>query len=142
MAHKKKNQLSPLEDKVMQTVWDGGSVTAEDVRKALAKSDHKSQPLKDSTVRTILRRLEEKGFVKHTTQGRTYVYSPKVASQIVATDAVRGIIERFCDGSVEDLLVGMVDNEIVSADKLKKLAERIAKAEAAQKRKRRSQGES
>jgi predicted transcriptional regulator len=54
---------------------------------------------------------------------------------------VRGIIERFCAGSVENLLVGMVDSELVSADKLKGLADKIAKAEAAQGRKRQSQGE-
>lgn len=132
MARKKNPRLSPLENTVMNVLWDRQSATAEDVRAALAKS----QPLKDSTVRTILRRLGEKGFAEYTVEGRTYVWSPKVASQHVATDAVRGIIERFCDGSVEDLLVGMVDDEIVSADKLKKLADRIAKAEAAQKRKR------
>jgi predicted transcriptional regulator len=132
MARNKKPDLSPLENRVMNVLWDRGTATAEDVRSGLAAS----QPLKDSTVRTILRRLEEKGFVSHATEGRTYVYSPVVAPQSVASDAVRGIIERFCDGSVEDLLVGMVDSELVSADKLKKLADRIAKAEAAEKRKR------
>ena len=131
MARKNKNPLSSLENKVMQIVWDRGTVTAEDVRNTFSSS----QPIKDSTVRTVLRRLEEKGYVKHTVEGRTYVYAPKVASRSVATDAVRGIIERFCDGSVEDLLVGMVDDELVSAEKLKKLAAQIAKAEAAEKRK-------
>lgn len=135
MARKKKNPLSPLENKAMNVVWDRGSATAEDVRIALEKLD-KKQPIKDSTVRTVLRRLEEKGYVKHTVEGRTYVYSPKVASRSVATDAVRGIVERFCDGSVEDLLVGMVDDELVSADKLKELAAKIAKAEAAEKKRR------
>lgn len=118
----------------MNALWQRGTATAEDVRNDLAGA----RPLKDSTVRTVLRRLEEKGFARHTTEGRTYVYSPTVASQSVATEAVRGIIERFCDGSVEDLLVGMVDSEIVSADTLKKLADRIAKAEADQNRKRSS----
>ena len=135
MARKKKNPLSPLENKAMNVVWDRGSATAEDVRIALEKLD-KKQPIKDSTVRTVLRRLEEKGYVKHTVDGRTYVYSPKVASRSVATDAVRGIVERFCDGSVEDLLVGMVDDELVSADKLKELAAKIAKAEAAEKKRK------
>lgn len=135
MARKKKNPLSPLENKAMNVVWDRGSATAEDVRIALEKLD-KKQPIKDSTVRTVLRRLEEKGYVKHTVEGRTYVYSPKVASRSVATDAVRGIVERFCDGSVEDLLVGMVDDELVSADKLKELAAKIAKAEAAEKKRK------
>ena len=130
MARKKKNSLSPLENRVMQVIWQQGSVTAEDVRAALSSS----QTIKDSTVRTVLRRLEDKGYVRHTTEGRTYVYSPKVASRSVATDAVRGIIEGFCGGSVEDLLVGMVDDELLSANKLKQLAAKIAKAENAEKR--------
>ena len=133
MARKQKNPLSPLENKAMKVIWDRGAATAEDVRIALVALD-KKLAIKDSTVRTVLRRLEEKGYVKHTVDGRTYVYSPKVASQSVATDAVRGIIDRFCDGSIENLLVGMVDDELVSADALKQLAAKIAKAEAAEKK--------
>lgn len=132
MAKRDKLRLSPLESKVMNVVWSNGVVTADDVRAALARS----RPLKDSTIRTILRRLEDKGFLDHTVQGRTFHYSSKVAPQNVASNAVRGIIDRFCEGSVENLLVGMVDSELVSAESLKGLAEKIAKAEAAQKRKR------
>ena len=90
--------LSGLENKVMRVVWRQGQATAEVVRAALVDSDD----LKDSTVRTILRRLEQKGYVTHQTAGRTYVYSPTVAQRNVAADAVRGIIQRLCDGSVED----------------------------------------
>ncbi len=122
MPRKKKPALSNLENKVMGIVWEHGQVTAELVRTELAEA----QPMKDSTVRTILRRLEEKGYVRHTTEGRTYVYSPTVASQNVAADAVGGIIERFCNGSVEDLLVGMVDRNVVSPAELQELAKRIA----------------
>ena len=127
-----KNRLSPLENRVMNVIWNRGTATAEDVRIALQVE----QPIKDSTVRTILRRLEEKGYVSHTIDGRTYVYAPMVAPRNVATEAVQGIIERFCDGSVEDLLVGMVDDEILTAETLKVLAARIAKAQAAEKRKK------
>ena len=133
MARQRKNQLSPLENKVMNVLWSQSPVTAEDVRSTLSS---KSRPVKDSTVRTILRRLEDKGYVKHTVDGRTYIYSPTIESQNVATDAVRGIIERFCDGSVEDLLVGMVNGDVVSADKLKELAQRIAKSEQQRKRRK------
>ena len=132
MVRKKKNPLSPLENKVMNVIWERGTATAEDVRSALESS----QAIKDSTVRTVLRRLEEKGYVNHTVDGRTYVYSPKIGSRSVATEAVRGIIDRFCHGSIEDLLVGMVDDELVSADKLKQLAANIAKAEAAEKKRK------
>jgi predicted transcriptional regulator len=132
MARKKKAQLSALESTVMDVVWAEGQVTAEAVRIELEKT----QQLKDSTVRTILRRLEEKGYVEHDVDGRTYVYRPRVQSQHVATDAVRGIIDRFCGGSVEDLLVGMVDDKILSPDKLKELAKKIAAAEAKLRKKR------
>jgi predicted transcriptional regulator len=114
--------LSGLENKVMRVVWLEGQTTAEMVRAALAESDN----LKDSTIRTILRRLEQKGYVSHQTEGRTYVYRPAVAQRNVAADAVRGIIQKLCNGSVEDLLLGMVDREVVSSDTLQRLAERIA----------------
>jgi predicted transcriptional regulator len=121
MPGKQKPALSELENKVMGLVWEHGRATAELVREKLEGS----QPIKDSTVRTILRRLEQKGYVRHVSEGRTYVYSPTVASQNVAVEAVRGIIERFCNGSVENLLVGMVDSQVVSPHKLQELAGRI-----------------
>jgi BlaI family transcriptional regulator, penicillinase repressor len=114
--------LSGLENKVMRVIWQHGQATAEVVRTALAATGI----LKDSTVRTILRRLEQKGYVSHQAEGRTYVYTPTVAPGSVAADAVRAIIQRFCNGSVEDLILGMVDREVVSADTLHELAQRIA----------------
>lgn len=137
MPRKKKPRLSPLENTVMQVVWQRQEVIAEEVRTQLANR----WPMKDSTVRTILRRLEEKGYVKHMVRGRTYVYRPKVPSQSVATDAVRGIVDRFCDGSIETLLVGIVDNELITVEKLQRIAERIAEAEAPQERPRSSRGD-
>jgi predicted transcriptional regulator len=121
MPRRETPPLSPLENAVMRVIWSHGRATAEDVRASLASA----QPMKDSTVRTILRRLEEKGYATHKAEGRTYVYSPRIESRNVAIDAVRGIIDRFCQGSVEDLLLGMVDSEIVSPAKLRELAARI-----------------
>ena len=133
MARRRKPELSQLESKVMDIVWSLENATAEDIRLTLEKE----QAIKDSTVRTILRRLEEKGYVEYEVDGRTYVYRPQVQSHHVATDAVRGIIDRFCDGSVENLLVGMVDDKLLTPDKLRELAEKIAEAEAGEKRARR-----
>ncbi len=117
----------------MNVVWARHNATADDVRNAISTKSH---PVKDSTVRTILRRLEDKRYVRHEVDGRTYVYLPIVRPQSVATDAVRGIIERFCGGSVEDLLVGMVNDDVVSADTLKELAQRIAESEPPRKRRK------
>jgi predicted transcriptional regulator len=122
MPASEKPQLSRLENLVMSVVWNAGSATADLVRTKLASR----QVMKESTVRTILRRLEVKGYVRHVTEGRTYVYSATSPPRNVAADAVRSIIDRFCNGSVEDLLVGMVDREVVSPELLQKLAQRIS----------------
>lgn len=122
MASEPKTPLSDLENKVMTVVWSSGEATADAVRVALEPW----RSLKDSTIRTVLRRLAEKGYVRHVTEGRTYLYSPTQPAPSVAADAVRGIIERFCNGSVEALLMGLVDREVVSPETLEKLAKRIA----------------
>ena len=106
----------------MEIVWERGSVTAEEVRTSLAER----HPMKESTVRTILKRLEEKEYVKHRVDGRTNVYSGLDAPQNVAAKAVRQIIERFCGGSVEQLLIGMVANDVLDEQELQRLAQRIA----------------
>ena len=95
--------LGNLEREVLQLVWANAPVTAETVRERL------SRPLKESTVRTVLRRLEEKGYVTHTVDGRTYVYDAAEPRGRVAAKAVRRIVDWICNGSVEEVLVGMVD---------------------------------
>jgi BlaI family penicillinase repressor len=127
-AKKPRKPLSELEHLVMETVWQRDSVTTEDVRAALAER----HPMKESTVRTVLSRLEEKGYVKHRVDGRTNVYSGQDAPDNVAAGAVRQIIERFCGGSVEQLLVGMVNNDVVDEKELQRLAQRIARRKRGQ----------
>ncbi len=120
---KDKKPLSALEHLVMAVVWDRGSTTGEEVREALA-SRH---PMKESTARTVLTRLEDKGYLTHSVDGRTNVYRGVDAPQSVAAGAVRQIIERLCGGSVEQLLIGMVDDEVLSERELQRLAQKIAK---------------
>ena len=117
-----RKRLSDLEHLVMDVVWHRTSCTSEDVRAALAER----HPMKESTARTMLKRLEEKGYVRHRVEGRTNVYSGIDAPQSVAAKAVRQIIDRFCGGSVEQLLVGMVNDEVVDERELERLAQRIA----------------
>ena len=122
--------LSPLETEVMKVVWARETTTADDVRLALLKE----RELKDSTIRTLLRRLESKGYVEHETEGRTFVYKPRVEEHHVASQQVRGIIDRFCSGSVENLLVGLVDDQLLSPETLRDLADRIDAAEQEQRK--------
>lgn len=98
-------------------------MTAEQVREAL------DRPLKDSTIRTVLRRLEEKGYLAHTVDNRTFLYRPAESQQRVAGRAVKRIVDWFCDGSVEALLVGMVDSKVLDRAELQRLADHIAIAQ-------------
>ncbi len=126
-----KKPLGPLETAVMQIIWERGQATSEDVRTALSPDDHK-----ESTIRTILRRLEVKEYLEHDVDGRTFVYRARVKPQSVASRQVCGILERFCKGSVEKLLIGMVDDEVITAAKLRELADRISQRDLPAKEKR------
>jgi predicted transcriptional regulator len=84
------------------------------------------RPLKDSTIRTILRNLEEKGYVTHAVDGRTFIYRAVDTARNVAVQAAEQLIDRFCGGSVEELLVGLVDNQVLKPNELRRLAEKIA----------------
>lgn len=113
----------------MNHVWAHGPVTAEACREALAAS----WPMKESTIRTVLRRLEAKGYVTHTVDGRAYLYRAVHAPVTVATRAVRSLIDRFCGGSAEALVMGMVDDEVLGPKELERIQRRIAQARKAKK---------
>ena len=115
-------ELGDLERDVMQLVWAHAPITAESVREKLARR------LKESTVRTVLRRLEDKGYVRHIVDGRTYVYHAAQPRGRVAAKAVQRIVDWFCNGSIEEVLVGMVDSAMLDQRQLRMLADKVAKA--------------
>src|SRR5246127_4541189 len=121
--------MGEVEQSVMDYIWIHGPSTAEACREALASA----RPMKDSTIRTVLRRLEEKGYVTHHVEGRTFIYRAADRRQNVAVRAVKTIIDRFCGGSAEELVLGMVDNEVLSRKQLERLARRIEEKPLAQK---------
>jgi predicted transcriptional regulator len=114
-------RLGDAEQAVMDHIWSHGPVSAEDCREALRET----WPMKDSTMRTVLRRLEEKGYLVHSTEGRTYIYQAAAAPAAVAAHAVRQLIDRFCGGSAEALLVGLVRNDVLSPAQLERLTKKI-----------------
>jgi BlaI family penicillinase repressor len=121
-AKRHRKPLSELEHQVMDELWKRSQSTAEDVCQALAER----HPMKDSTARTILTRLEEKGYVKHHVEGRTNVYQVSEPQRSLAVSAVQQIIDRLCGGSVEQLIVGMVDRQLLDERELRRLAEKLA----------------
>ena len=120
--------LGELEQQVMEFLWANESASAEEVRQAVGRQ------LTDSTVRTVLRRLEKKEYVRHEVRDRQFIYSSLREPRKVAAEAVRAILKRFCRGSLEELLTGMVDHRIVDEAELQRLAMKVAKARRAEAR--------
>ena len=116
-------RLSGLEQLVMDFLWAGGPASAEQVREGLMAR----HAMKDATVRTILRRLEEKGYAAHVEDGRTYIYSGVERPENVAMRAVRQLIDRFWGGSAEALVSGLVEQEVIDRNELAELAKKMAK---------------
>jgi BlaI family transcriptional regulator, penicillinase repressor len=122
MFNIKRKALTPLEQFLMDYVWTHPDCTAEACREGVASR----RALKDSTIRTVLRSLEEKGHVIHQVAGRTFVYRAVDSRRNVAAEAAQQLIDRFCGGSVEDFLIGLVDNQVLQPKQLQRLAEKIA----------------
>ena len=120
--HARPHGLGMAEQAVMDFLWGNGPASADQCREALRRA----WPMKESTMRTVLTRLEEKGFLTHVTEGRTYIYRATEAPTAVATRAVKHIIDRLCGGSAEALVLGMVNNAMLSPQQLERLARRIA----------------
>jgi predicted transcriptional regulator len=111
--------LTELESEVMQVVWDTGPCTVEAVYQVVSQK----RDLQETSVRTILRRLEQKGYLRHEEEGRAYVYLAAEPARSLAARAVRQIIDRFCKGSVEDLVSGMVEAKMLSRSEMERLEE-------------------
>lgn len=101
----------------MQAVWDSGPSNVEAVHQKVSRK----RALKEATIRTLLRRLEQKGYLRHEEDGRAYVYHAMEPARSLAARAVRQIIDRFCQGSVEELVSGMVEARVLSKGELDRL---------------------
>ena len=113
--------LTELQQAILNFIWSKGSATSEEIRESL-KPRH---TLKDPTVRTLLRRLEARGYLAHKVVGKVFVYKAKVQQRSVAARAVRQIIDRFCAGSVDQFLLGLIDERVLSAEEIRRIAKRI-----------------
>jgi len=107
--------LPPREAEILNVLWQLGEATADQVRRALEGNPH------DSTVRTLLRVLEQKGRVTHAVRGRRYVYKATLAREAAQKHAVGGLIDRFFGGSTKALLLHLFEDEGLSAREIESL---------------------
>lgn len=113
--------LGELEREVLQIVWRSGQASADQVRQGLRRS------LKESTVRTVLSRLENKGYLAHRVEQRTFLYRAVKPPAHLAARAVQRVADWFCNGSVDAVLLGMVEAKVLSRRDLRRLVDRIEK---------------
>lgn len=109
--------LGGLEHAVMQTIWTAGPSTVEAVHAAVTRN----RDLKEVTTRTVLRRLEQKGYLQHDVRGRAFIYRAVESRPSLAARTVRQIIDRLCHGSVEELVSGLVESKVLSEVELQAL---------------------
>jgi len=107
--------LTEREAQIMEILWDLGHATAEEIREALPDEPH------DSTVRTHLRVLESKGYVRRSKKGKAHLYRPAVARSKAQRKAIRSLVTRLFGDSPEALLVRLLEDEDISAEKLEEL---------------------
>lgn len=111
--------LGDLEHELLTILWAGEEMTAAAVRGKVRRK------LQDATIRTVLRRLEDKGYVTHAVESGTFIYRPKESAESAAADALKGILDRFCGGSIERALQALVDSALVEPKQLVVMASRL-----------------
>jgi predicted transcriptional regulator len=125
MAQKRKPKklLAPLELRIMQVLWASGPLSVQEVQQRLGDE------LAYTTVQTMLNVLQRKGHATRSLVGRAYEYRPLGSRDLALGSAVRDLLNRMFDGSVEGLVMNMFRTKQIDAAKLSKLAEMVASAE-------------
>ncbi len=124
MAKPARPELSRREREILEILYRLESASAADVQKAMA------DPPSYSAVRAHLRILEEKGHVRHRSQGQRYIFSPTLSREKARRNALRGLLKNFFSGSKEEVVATLLDmgTEGVSDAELERIAELIDQA--------------
>ena len=118
--------LSQSQREIMEIVWDCGELSAIEVRDILSKK----RDLAKNTVRTMLDRMEVKGWLKHREDGRTYLYSAAQPREASIGQKVLEVIEIVCGGSPEELVTALLDYRGISPQELKRIRTMLDEAKA------------
>jgi BlaI family transcriptional regulator, penicillinase repressor len=119
-------ELTPAQGEIMEIIWELGEVSATRVRRVLAQT----RPVARNTVRTLLERMEEKGWITHREDGRTFLYRAARPRHASIGQKVREVIETVCGGSPEALVTALLDYRGLSRGELARIRQLLAKARA------------
>jgi predicted transcriptional regulator len=116
--------LTKRERQIMDTLYRLGRATAAEIREGLD-----GRP-SDSTVRTQLRVLEEKGHVRHEEQGLRFIYMPTVPRHAARKSALRHLVDTFFDGSHAKVVTALLGSDVarLSEDELDRIASLVESA--------------
>ena len=117
MAKRSLDDLGDLQSAVMNAVWDLGEATVVQVRDRLAAD----KELAYTTVLSVLQKLEKAGWLKHRTDGRSYVYLPKRSRDDAGKSALRQFTERLFDGDPLVVFEHLLDDDRLTAAELAEL---------------------
>src|ERR1700722_3856386 len=121
MARKQSITLTEAELPIMEIIWTKGSAVVTDVVEGLPDSTAAY-----NTVLTTLRILERKGYVRHTKEGRAFVYHPVVERGEASRKAVRNLMKRFFQDSPELLILNVLEDEQLDRQELDRLKRLIS----------------
>ncbi len=123
-AKQPEDQLTRRERQIMDVIYAMNKATATEVVEAIVDAPSRT------TIRTLLRILEEKGHLKHTEQGREYLYLPTRPRARAGQSAMRRVVETFFGGSLEQAVAThLTDPKAdLSVEELERLARLIAQA--------------
>ena len=110
-------ELSPAQREIMEVLWERGPLAASEVREILSQRRDVSR----NTVRTMLERMERKGWVAHREIGRTFLYSPAQPRQATVTQKVRDLLDNVCGGSPEMLVNALRDSRGLTRQELARI---------------------
>lgn len=123
---KKNYRLGDLQLQIMKVLWTGGAVTVSDVHKALARRSG----LAPTTVATMLRKMEDRGLVKHQVEGRKFLYQAAVTEDVVSRTMADHVLEGVFEGSLADMVSHLLRRRDVTAQDLDELERLIAERKA------------
>jgi predicted transcriptional regulator len=125
LARKKSPTLTDAELRLMDVLWTKGSANTTDVLNALPGDDR----LAYTTVLTTLRILEDKGYLRHTKDGKAFVYHPVVDRASVRRSALRHLVSRLFQNSPELLISNLISDGQMSSKQLRRLKKMIEESE-------------
>lgn len=125
MPRPKSPTLTEAELRLMDVVWDRGAATVGEVAESLPTSP----PLAYSTVLTTMRILEDKGYLRHTKNGRAFVYEPIVDRKQASRNAISLLLSRFFRNSPELLMLNLLEHEKLSSAERRRLQKLIDESE-------------